>query len=221
LFYRPNVPHAGNALPIVYIHKLAADLKHRQQTGLIGCDFDSLLHHWSTQGIDYYVLAKLFWDLAVNVDEVLEDYVRSAFGPAAAIMKEHFLAVERNTDEMAARFSPGRQERDAFLRAAPGFFPDQVLEAWRVRLRQALAAAPRDSDYARRIRWIMDGVDYAELTLHLLAATMREGGPAAASHPEIGSLGARRDAWLRAHLYDWTIFGPVMYFREAPAPFGR
>jgi hypothetical protein len=52
------------------------------------------------------------------------------------------------------------------------------------------------------------------------APPLREGAPAA--HDAIARAAAARENWQRAHLYDWTIYRPVLFFREAPpAAYGR
>src|SRR5690606_37036415 len=63
---RPNALHGGQALPSVYPRRLAEDVRHCYETGMMAADFDSLMGHWSTQGLNYYVLAKVLWDPATN-----------------------------------------------------------------------------------------------------------------------------------------------------------
>ncbi len=45
------------------------------------------LSHYGMDHVNWYVLGKLCWDPAVDVDAVLDDYCRAFFGPAAASMR--------------------------------------------------------------------------------------------------------------------------------------
>ncbi len=135
-------------------------------------------------------------------------------------MKEYYLAVESNTNAISRRPPLEKPDRLDFARSVPRFYSAQILAGWRGILHRAQAAVPANSDYARRIAWVMAGVDYAEATAHVFALTLRDGGPA--DHDVIVRAAAARDNWQRAHLYDWTVYGSVLFFREMPpAAYGR
>jgi len=220
LFYRPNLLHTGHGLPLVFIHKLAADIQHRAERNMMGCDFDSLVHHWSTQGINYYVLAKLLWNPRLDVDALLDDYCRTGFGAAAGEVRKYYLAVEKATDELAAGLHGGERRSDAFLRAAPDVYSPAVLGQWRALLAAAARQVPADSVYARRIAWLQLGLDYASLQSKTLALT-RSPELSKEQREQVGRLAAERDAWYRAHLYDWSVFPPLLKWQEPAAQFGR
>jgi len=103
LVLRPNFLGGGGALPLVYAHRMGADLKYCAATGMVGGDFDSLGHNWATLGLNYYVLAQMLWDPAQSVDAIIDDYCKSGFGPAADEMKAYFAHLEKLTDKMAER----------------------------------------------------------------------------------------------------------------------
>jgi alpha-glucuronidase len=46
--------------------------------------------NWGTQGLNYYVLAKMLWDPHRDVDQIIDDYCRAAYGPGAKAMKEYY-----------------------------------------------------------------------------------------------------------------------------------
>lgn len=104
LVWRPNLLLYGRleGVPSVFIHKLAEDLRHFTSHGLLGTDFDSLIHHWAGEGLNAYTLARLLWDPSLSVDAILDDYCRTGFGPAAAPVKQWFLRIEAITDSVAA-----------------------------------------------------------------------------------------------------------------------
>ena len=103
LVLRPNFLGGGSGLPLVYAHRMGADLRYCAATGMVGGDFDSLSHQWATLGLNYYVLAQMLWDPAQSVDDIIDDYCKSGFGPAADEMKAYFAHLEKLTDKMAER----------------------------------------------------------------------------------------------------------------------
>lgn len=173
LYLRPNLLHDGDAFPAVYAHKLAADFRHCFDTGMIATDFDSLVHHWATQGLNYYVLAKLLWDPHADVDRMIDDYCAAGFGKAAAPVKQYFLALEQLTDRIATGFSdttelvageskkPGK--RVYFHDVAPRWYTLETLAALAGHLDAAERAAAGDDQVVSRLRFLRAGLRYAEL----------------------------------------------------------
>jgi len=158
IFWRPNLllwgRHEGTLG--VYVHKLAEDFRHIAQNKCVGTDFDSCMHHWATQGLNYYVLAKLHWDESLDVDEVVDDYCRSGFGKAAGPIKRYFARIEQLTDETAAR--QAEASRDV---TEP--YTAQVIGELRELLDQADEAAAGDPEVRRRIAFLDVGLDFSEL----------------------------------------------------------
>ncbi len=105
IYWRPNSLLWGRHEGItgVYVHKLAEDFAHIAHNKCVGTDFDSCMHHWATQGLNYYVLAKLHWDPDLDVENVIDDYCRSGFGRAANEIRRYMTLLERLTDRTAAK----------------------------------------------------------------------------------------------------------------------
>jgi len=101
LFLRPNLLMAGLGYPTVYVHKLAEDLRYCDEHGMFLTDFDCCYQNWASDGLNYYVLAKLLWDRDTNVDAIIADYCRAGFGPAAQAVEKYFRYIETKTDELA------------------------------------------------------------------------------------------------------------------------
>jgi len=219
LFYRPNLLHTGYGMPLVYVHKLGRDLRHRHETGMIGCDFDSLVHHWATQGVNYYVLAKLLWDPAADVDALQDDYCRQGFGPAAEEVKAYFLAVERHSDRIAADFVSDPQDRYKFLATLPELYSEEVLAEWQAQLRGALGQVPGDSIYAKRIRWLGLGLEYASLQVQA-ATQARPKEITPEQRATLRQTCEEREQWYRHHLADWSVFGPLLVWRQPKSLLG-
>ncbi len=181
IILRPNALHGGQALPLVYTERLASDVKHCYQTGMMAADFDSLNGHWSTQGLNYYVLAKLLWDPSLDVKAVVADYCRAGFGKAAPQIAEYFALMEKASAEMAgagrarvegelreeedneAPLADRRTvERDAFERAYFAAFSQEVMQTLRQKLETATRQAGDDPMIKARIAFLSAGLDYSD-----------------------------------------------------------
>lgn len=95
-----------------------------------------------------------------------------------------------------------------------------MIGQWRGLLVTAAKQAPVDSPYAKRIAWLQLGLDYALLQSKTLALT-RNAELSKEQRGQVGKLAAERDAWYRAHLYDWSVCPPLLKWQEPAALFGR
>ncbi len=154
IYWRPNSllwgRHEG-ALG-VYVHKLGQDFHHIAHNKCVGTDFDSCMHHWATQGLNYYVLAKLHWNPDLDVDEVVDDYCRCGFGQASEQIKRYFVRFEQLTNQSAKK-GGGVTEP----------YTPQVVGELRAMLDAADEAAGENSAVRRRIAFWRCGLDFAEL----------------------------------------------------------
>ena len=62
MFWRPNFMKEGEGFPLVWATRMGHDLKHLISTGLVGVEMPNVHHHWGTQGLNYYMLARLMWE---------------------------------------------------------------------------------------------------------------------------------------------------------------
>ncbi|HWL52852.1 MAG TPA: DUF4838 domain-containing protein [Chthoniobacteraceae bacterium] len=182
LILRPNAFHSGDALPLVYPHRLGEDVKHCYQTGMVAADFDALIGNWSTQGLNYYVLAKLLWDPSAEVDAIVADYCRHGFGPAAETIARYFATLEEATRRVAQEGRVGAEEQlreeeadsetplsgkkrraTLFHNAYFSVFTPAFLASLRDLLQEADGEARGDETVRARIAFLRIGLDYAEL----------------------------------------------------------
>jgi hypothetical protein len=178
LYLRPNLLHGGDAFPAVYVHKLADDLKLCHKTGMTATDFDSLVHHWATQGLNYYVLAKLLWKPEADVDALVDDYCRAGFGPAADEVKAYFEELERLTSDIAEAFEATAERvkkaydvkrRVRWYYLAPSWYTAERLAGLADRLERAERAAQGEERALARVRFLREGLRYAETRAGCLA----------------------------------------------------
>ena len=225
LYWRPNLLLAGrrDGLPYLYVHKLAADFRTLAHQQMIGTDFDSCTHNWATQGLNYYVCARLHWDPDLDVDAVIADYCRAGFGAGAAEVQAYFATLEQLTD-LAAAGGPG---------LVTALTPE-VLAELRVRLAAAARLAATDAAVQRRLAFLGVGLDFVALqaAIYQLCARVAAAGKLSPeARQEGGALLDRKFLFMRTifrehHLAvnvgyccwgEWGNFGVLGWSGPGPA----
>ena len=175
IYFRPNLLLAARrqGTPVVYVHKLAEDFRYLAHHSMIGTDMDACTHHWATQGLNFYVAARLHWNPDLDVNAEIDDYCRSGFGAGAEFVKRYFGRLEQLTNEIAASDPP--------LHPTAPFTPEVIKE-----LRSLLDEADRsiantksNPKVTKRLVFLRRGLDYAEIHsagYHLLAELKTNGG---------------------------------------------
>jgi hypothetical protein len=82
-----------------------------------------------------------------------------------------------------------------------------------------LAQVPGDSIYAERIRWLALGLEYASLQVQA-ASQARPEEITPEQKAALRQTCARRDQWYRDHLSDWSVFGPLLVWRQPKSLLG-
>lgn len=154
IYFRPNLMLAGrrDGMPLLYVHKFAKDFRYLAEHGMMGTDFDSCCHNWATQGLNYYVVARLHWNPEQDVDALLDDYCQAGFGPAAKSVRRYFAGLEALMDEAAVK-----KEKPVAV------FHAQALARLRKELEQARQHAGSDALIARRIAFLETGLRWTEI----------------------------------------------------------
>ena len=71
--------------PMGIVHAIRRDLPLLHAHGVTG--FNSETHaNWWSQGLNWYVASKLFWDIDADVDQIVADWHAHLYGPAASQM---------------------------------------------------------------------------------------------------------------------------------------
>jgi hypothetical protein len=155
MYFRPNLMLLGRreGLPLLYVHKFARDFRYLADHGMMGTDFDSCCHHWATQGLNYYVVARLHWDPEQDVDALIDDYCRAGFGPASKSVRQYFDRLEALMNDAAT----GKGK-------ATGFQPEAVA-ALRKQLEQARNEARGEAAITKRIAFLELGLRWTEIEL--------------------------------------------------------
>ena len=171
LFLRPNSLRALYNFPTVYVHRLGDDLRLFADHGLLFVDYDCLEHFWSTNGLNYYVLARLLWDPHRDVDGIVDEYCTAGFGAAADAVRRYFARIEELTTQIAARRAFEVWKIDS--RVLAEHYTDGLVAELRGLLDEAERQAGGDKEVLGRLRFLRTGLDYVPLSRDYILA--REG----------------------------------------------
>lgn len=154
IYFRPNLMLAGrrDGMPLLYVHKFGKDFRYLADHGMMGTDFDACCHNWATQGLNYYVVARLHWNPQQDVDAIVGDYCQAGFGPAAKSVRRYFTGLEALMDEAATK------------KAKPTtVFQPKALVELRKELEQARRDAGNDKVIAKRVAFLELGLRWTEI----------------------------------------------------------
>ena len=167
VYWRPNNLHSGYRDGVLSprARENSATLSYLAQHGMLATDMDSIYHHWATQGLHYYAMARLSWNPAQDFDAVLDDYCKTGFGAGAEPVKRYFL----------------RMEKGVVLVAGKGAFPDitpETISDLRASLVAAAKATEQDAPSHRRVAFLRAGLEFTAITAeaHRLADAAANGG---------------------------------------------
>ncbi len=133
----------------------AALLKRAAGCGVSGVSMDMLWSWWSTQGPMYYVMAQLAWNPDKPVDEIIDDYCKSGFGPAAEDIKAYWKLLQDN--RIAIQPDKSIEGTKSWAEA---FNPDFFKTAYALLDKSTAKAASAGKEYSDRVAFVRAGLDY-------------------------------------------------------------
>jgi hypothetical protein len=154
IFFRPNLMLLGRreGLPLLYVQKFGVDFRHLAEHGMMGTDFDACCHHWATQGLNYYVVARLHWNPEQKVSAIVDDYCRAGFGAAAGSVRRYFDRLESLMNDVAGKKG-----------TATRTFGPEMIASLRKELNQARKEAGSDAVIGKRIAFLELGLRWTEI----------------------------------------------------------
>ncbi|HWL53361.1 MAG TPA: DUF4838 domain-containing protein [Chthoniobacteraceae bacterium] len=199
LILRPNWGHLGAGAPYIHPHGIGEFIRWSAQNGCEGYSFDNLPGYWATQGINYYVMARLTQYPELTMDEVIGEYT-VAFGKAKPLIREYLDYWEAYSKKCAYPVSAGgpfsidpnglyeQAVREKGLptnalggshRALAYLYPDEIIAPARAILEKAANAVKEDdAEFRDRVRFLQLGLEH--LVLNRDAVIL---GFAAGAHP--------------------------------------
>ncbi len=181
LILRPNWGWYGANGPYTPLGEYAAYMRYAAENGMVGFSLDSILGFWGTQGINYYLMARLMNEPQLSVEEVLSEYC-AAFGKGAPHVRDYLRYWDRVSTEWAHGHKVHKVPEgpyDALIRegkvrdnpligprdAIPSIYTDATL-APAFALLDAAEAAIGDSDAeaTARVAFLRGGLEELRLT---------------------------------------------------------
>ena len=166
LFYEYYWKVSWVGLPWPITRMLRADLPRFREDGLLGIatQFNT---NYATNGLGYWLAARLLWDAEADVDALLTTYYDGFFGKAAPHVRAYYETLDKAAQDSDVHLAGQRPYADILTL----FTPDLIGEL-NGHLRRAQAAA--ESDQVReRVRMLQAAVEYSRLVQEYLAALQR------------------------------------------------
>ncbi|HID07401.1 MAG TPA: DUF4838 domain-containing protein [Armatimonadetes bacterium] len=82
-------PISQGLLRIAKGYALARDIPYFKRNNAIAINSEAV-KEWGSAAINFYLAAKLMWNPSANVDALLDDYYRTAYGPAEGVMRKYY-----------------------------------------------------------------------------------------------------------------------------------
>lgn len=146
----------------------AKDLQYVAHHNCVETDYDSMISNWATEGLNYYVLARLNYNPDLKVDEIIEDFCRTGFGAGHASIRQYYDKAAKLTDDQqaleAANFAAPEKNivsprLDAFAKV---YGPAEITQL-RGYLDAAKKAVAGDDAASARIDFLRVGLDWTEM----------------------------------------------------------
>lgn len=164
LIYRGyNWNLADNMLPFSKVGIWGEELPFYRRNGVISLNVEAT-KAWSVNGPSDYVFMRLAWDSGLNWPDLLTEYCRKAFGPAAVPMEQYFLRIIK-------RQSAAGQEAGSY-HAYHLIYDEAWIRESRSLIDEALTAAKASEDRLR-VSAFAAGLEALRLYLDYHGATLR------------------------------------------------
>jgi hypothetical protein len=148
IYWRPNNLHSGyreGALRI-FGGELVSTMSFLADNGMLATDVQGIYDNWATQGLNYYVMARMAWDPMLSYESILDDYCQRGFGPAAPAVQQYFRQAESLQGNVAEKYVP------------------DVVVKLRKLLEEGQKSARDNRGARRRVSFLRAGLEHTALT---------------------------------------------------------
>jgi hypothetical protein len=142
---------ARSNLPWPLIHTMRSDIPYYRDRGVEGFYTQLSDNLWHRLGLNYYVAAKLCWNADLDVDALLDDYFEKFYGPAAAAMKNYFMAMEHSMSAWNGCASYGLQGVGGLRVIGPKIFTPETMQQMSSCLEEAERLTAANEVYSPRV----------------------------------------------------------------------
>ncbi len=163
--WRPGIPDWGRwktGGPAVIV-KAGEVYKRIAAIGVLGISPDVIVCHWATQGPLYYLLTQLTWNPDLKIDEIMDDYYKSGFGPAAEDIKAYWTMLEKNNYEIQTYERQEARQQKGGKSWIESFSPEFFKEAYALLDKAAEKTSKAGKEYSDRVAFVRAGLDYLRL----------------------------------------------------------
>ena len=189
----------GWLVPRYYPHRLAQDIRRMRDIGVKGIMAEDA-PLWPTVGPTLYIAARLWWNPDRNVDELIGEFHRTLFGPAAEPMARFW---DRH-EKLWLKKRPGKWfEGLGDMTTQASMFSPADLDYLDRQLAEAHGLAGRDGLIRERIRFFERGWEFARHYIrehHLLGQLQAAESPeatAALARQLLAAVQARHAFWAK------------------------
>ncbi len=172
LSWRPNYPHAASGIfgfPQIAARESAEDMKFMARHNLSAVRIDSMMGYWATQGVQYYLMSQLMWDPYADYREILDDYYRRGFGPAAAEIEQYFSLLE-NTHREFVEEAGGSGRLQQYEKLLSYYTPAILSDAESILEAAEEKSLDGPDIYGMRIAFIRRGFDFLSAQMSAVGA---------------------------------------------------
>ena len=190
-------------LPESHLYKLRQDIPRLHRMGVKGFTTEARMTTFVT-GLNHYLRYRLYWDVEADVDDLLDEFYRLYYGPAARSMRGYWETLDR------AWAKSGVTEHE--YQVIPAVFtPDVLSDLQRHQEKAERKAEESDAEEVlRRLDWTRRNLDHLLLYVEMYRAAATD-----ADYIRAAQLGAQLREMEQA-LWNWDPSMFRLYGEEAP-----
>ncbi|MHC4874271.1 MAG: DUF4838 domain-containing protein [Planctomycetota bacterium] len=181
LLWRPNIGYLGRVgIPAIELKRSAASFKLLSEYNITGIYIDTVWEQWLNQGPHFYLWSKMLWNPDQDPEDVMNDYYRRGFGPAAGEIKLYWTLLEKAYNNYINTCNDGWNEQIDDLKKSEvvnKIYTKKLFAKLDQILKKAEKKITGQEKYQRRIEFVKDGLLLTEKILDFLnlAKPVREG----------------------------------------------
>ncbi len=190
IYLRPNWGHLAANAPYLPLKDMEKFMNFGWEKKMMGFDLDSIMGYWATQGLNYYLWARMMSQPGLTTEQLLDEYT-SAFGNGAPKIRAYFDYWQARTDEFdypevysdsntttengryAQLIREGKTKLNFILGprwAMPYLYTDDVLQpAYRLLDEASAMIGETDREARDRVEFLRAGLDELVATRDVIA----------------------------------------------------
>jgi hypothetical protein len=173
-------------LPFLHPRQIIANLAEAEGLGFMAA-YGEGSKNFATQAPNYWAITQMMWDPRRDAAEIMPEFYRSAYGPAAAAMEAFFATYDRALDDNWSKLDRHVDTSQIAYANLVGAWrrviPETAVREAEKHLEEAERLAPA-GEYADRIAFHRFGQQYTRVMLELLE-----------TYRQLGELGVKLDTW--------------------------